>query len=228
MRTNDAARSSTRAAVFSGMPDRWSHEGGLSLFYRDAPVRGDEVILRDAEDVLFYSTGLVRVADIETNTYLPGAIAEHLTSFGGRVPTSSQMSILEWIEAGATASYGTVVEPCNFPQKFPDPEVMLDVYFRGGTVLEALAKSVRWPGEGLFVGEPLARPWGLQEARIDADAGEVVFVTNAIPRGGGAVIEGAASETAPGRTWGKRSWPTSLDGRLYARRSTGLGTTGCG
>ena len=29
------------------------------------------------------------------------------------------MSSLKWLEAGATASYGTVVEPCSFPQKFP-------------------------------------------------------------------------------------------------------------
>jgi threonine synthase len=30
------------------------------------------------------------------------------------------MSALRWLEAGASGSYGTVVEPCNHPAKFPD------------------------------------------------------------------------------------------------------------
>jgi hypothetical protein len=32
-------------------------------------------------------------------------------------------------------------------------------YQAGDTLLEAYWKSVRTPGQGLFVGEPLARPW---------------------------------------------------------------------
>jgi len=196
MRTNDRARSGPRELAFSEMPARWAHDGGLQMFYRDQSA-GDEVVLRETEDVLFYATGAVRVADIDTNTYLPGAVAEHLTSFGGQVPTSGQMSVLAWIEAGATASYGTVVEPCNFPQKFPDPHLLVDVYVRGSTVLEALWKSVVWPGEGLFVGEPLARPWGAQEARIEGD--EVVFTTTALGPFDEAAIEGADSPDGPWR-----------------------------
>jgi len=34
-------------------------------------------------------------------------------------------------------------------------------YLRGDTLLEAYWKSVLMPGQGLFVGEPLARPYGL-------------------------------------------------------------------
>ena len=37
--------------------------------------------------------------------------------------------------------------------------VLLPHYFRGETVIEAYWKSVRMPGQGLFVGEPLARPY---------------------------------------------------------------------
>jgi hypothetical protein len=88
------------------------------------------------------------------------AVADHLTSYGGMIPTSFQMSILEWLKVGVTASYGTLQEPCNYTQKFPDTQVLLPHYFRGETVLEAYWKSVRWPGEGLFIGEPLAKPWG--------------------------------------------------------------------
>jgi hypothetical protein len=53
-----------------------------------------------------------------------------------------------------------VTEPCNLPGKFPRPKVFLSHYLRGETVLEAYWKSVEMPGQGLFVGEPLARPFG--------------------------------------------------------------------
>jgi uncharacterized protein (TIGR03790 family) len=69
------------------------------------------------------------------------------------------MSILRWLDAGATASYGTVVEPCAFPQKFPHPAIVIDRYTRGESLIEAYWKSVAWPGQGLFVGEPLASPY---------------------------------------------------------------------
>jgi len=37
---------------------------------------------------------------------------------------------------------------------------MVRRYVRGESLIEAYWKSVRWPGQGLFLGEPLARPWG--------------------------------------------------------------------
>ena len=69
------------------------------------------------------------------------------------------MSSLRWLEAGATGSYGTVVEPCNFPGKFPDVSVLMRHYLGGETLLEAYWKSVLMPGQGLFIGEPLAAPF---------------------------------------------------------------------
>lgn len=88
-------------------------------------------------DVMFYFTGVARVANLSTNTFLPGAAADHLTSYGGMLTNSSQMSSLEWLKAGATASYGTVVEPCNYTQKFPSPKVMMQHYLAGETLIEA-------------------------------------------------------------------------------------------
>ncbi len=129
-------------------------------------------ILLSKKDVMFYFTGVSRVKDINTNQFLPGAVADHLTSAGGLLrklneikkekllrKNNFQMSILRWLEAGATASYGTVVEPCNFLTKFPYPLVMMHHYLQGDTVVEAYWKSVRMPGQGVFVGEPLARPF---------------------------------------------------------------------
>jgi uncharacterized protein (TIGR03790 family) len=117
--------------------------------------------LSGAEDVMFYFIGLQGVPRITRNRFLPGAVADHLTSFGGLLAGSSQMSVLRWLEAGATASFGTVVEPCNFIDKFPHPRVLMEHYLKGATVLEAYWKSVRTPGQGLFVGEPLASPFRL-------------------------------------------------------------------
>jgi len=115
--------------------------------------------LRDAADVLFYFIGRDRVDGLETLRFVPGAIADHLTSTGGQLTDSAQMSAMRWLEAGATGSYGTVVEPCNVPQKFPHPAVLIAHYLRGDTLIEAYWKSVAMPGQGVFIGEPLAAPF---------------------------------------------------------------------
>jgi uncharacterized protein (TIGR03790 family) len=115
--------------------------------------------LFDVQDVLFYFTGVERVSGLETISFLPGAIADHLTSSGGQLIGSPQMSALRWLEAGATGSYGTVVEPCNMPQKFPHPAVVARHYLAGETLIEAYWKGVAMPGQGVFIGEPLAAPF---------------------------------------------------------------------
>ena len=120
-------------------------------------------VLKDKNDVLFYFTGVTKVEKLDTNTFLPGAMADHLTSFGGKLTDSGQMSSLEWLKAGATGSYGTVVEPCNFVQKFPHPGVAMYHYLQGDNLLHAYWKSVAWVGQGIFIGEPLARPFGKGE-----------------------------------------------------------------
>jgi uncharacterized protein (TIGR03790 family) len=120
-------------------------------------IDGD--VLENRHDVMFYFTGKVKVAAIDTNQFLPGAIADHLTSSGGRLFGSRQMSILRWLDAGATASYGTVVEPCAFTQKFPNPGIVIERYTNGESLIEAYWKSVAWPGQGVFVGELMASPY---------------------------------------------------------------------
>lgn len=116
--------------------------------------------LTNANDVLFYFIGKARVEGLETLNFVPGAIADHLTSTGGMLTDDSgQMSALRWLEAGATGSYGTVIEPCNLPQKFPNPVVAIGRYLLGETLIEAYWKSVLMPGQGVFIGEPLAAPY---------------------------------------------------------------------
>lgn len=113
------------------------------------------------KDVMFYFTGTRQVPYLDSLAFRPGAIADHLTSAGGVLDGSRQMNVLAWIAAGVTGAYGTVVEPCNYPQKFPDPVVVMGRYLGGDTLIEAYWKSVAWPGQGLFVGEPLARPFAV-------------------------------------------------------------------
>lgn len=116
--------------------------------------------LRDKQQVVLLQTGLPQLSGLEVIDWVPGALADHLTSFGGWLERSDgQATALAWIEAGATASYGTVSEPCNHPQKFPHPQLLLLHYMQGATALEAYWKSVAWPQQGVFVGEPLAAPF---------------------------------------------------------------------
>lgn len=115
--------------------------------------------LEGVKDVLVYQTGMAQVAKLDTIGFVPGALADHLTSLGGDLLGTSQMSSLRWLEAGATASYGTVSEPCNHWQKFPNPSVLLRHYLSGNSAIEAYWKSVAWPSQGLFIGEPLAAPY---------------------------------------------------------------------
>ncbi|MBQ5949800.1 TIGR03790 family protein [Massilia sp. ST3] len=116
-------------------------------------------VLEGAQDILIYQTGMAHVQKLETLKFVPGALADHLTSLGGDLLGTAQMSSLRWLEAGATASYGTVSEPCNHWQKFPNPSVLLRRYLSGDTAIEAYWKSVAWPAQGLFIGEPLAAPY---------------------------------------------------------------------
>ena len=148
--TSDKARN-VRSEFYPAVVDKLGKRIQIQIEAADA--------ITGRQDVLFYITGLKQVARIESNKFINGAIADHLTSAGGVLFGGRQMSILRWLDAGATASYGTVVEPCAFPQKFPHPAVVIDRYTRGETLIEAYWKSVAWPGQGLFVGEPLAAPY---------------------------------------------------------------------
>jgi uncharacterized protein (TIGR03790 family) len=192
MRTNDSLRS-VRYPDFMTLAAQWNQPGGLTFDYEDDSASGTGLIT-DKTDVLFYFTGLAQVDQITTNHYLPGAMADHLTSYGGQIPQSGQMSILRWLEAGATGSYGTVVEPCNYTEKFPQASIAVAKYFAGATLLEAYWKSVAWPGEGLFIGDPLARPYGTS---YTVSAGTMTIKTTALVPNTSYQIESAPADTGP-------------------------------
>jgi len=148
--TSEATRNS-RAAFFPPA-------GRIEAKKLDIQRRQAEV-LENAGDIMVYQLGKASVDKLDTLRFLPGALADHLTSYGGDLLGSGQMSSLRWLEAGATASYGTVSEPCSHWQKFPNPSVLLRHYLQGDSAIEAYWKSVAWPAQGLFIGEPLAAPY---------------------------------------------------------------------
>lgn len=138
-------------------------------------------MLLDKQDVMFYFTGMKAVSGLDTLGFLPGAIADHLTSSGGQLTDSRQMSALRWLEAGATGSYGAVVEPCNYPTKFPAPGAVMAHYLHGATLIEAYWKSVAWPQESLFIGEPLAAPFAGH--RVERKNNRILLHTRALKPG---------------------------------------------
>jgi len=155
----------------------------------------DADTLEGRTDVMFEFTGLARVAAMGGNRFVDGAIADHLTSFGGvLLPGGGQTTALEWLEAGATGSYGTSSEPCNFRAKFPEIGVVMAHYLAGETLVEAYWKSVLMPGQGVFVGDPLARPFG--GVRVGRSAAGTVISTRALPPGD-YVLEAGRSSVGP-------------------------------
>ncbi|HEX5399353.1 MAG TPA: TIGR03790 family protein [Verrucomicrobiae bacterium] len=109
-------------------------------------------------NILGLQTGLANFS-LRTNAFVPGALGDSLTSYGGDIlENGGQTTALAFLNAGASGSYGTVVEPCNWTQKFPDP---MDYFYqtRGFSVAEAYYQSLLNPFQGLLVGEPLAAPF---------------------------------------------------------------------
>ncbi|HEV2327804.1 MAG TPA: TIGR03790 family protein [Verrucomicrobiae bacterium] len=105
-----------------------------------------------------YETGLADFS-VPQGVFVPGSVADSLTSFGGIIfGSNSQTNELAFIDAGAAGSYGTVSEPGDDTQKFPNPQV----YFyqaRGFNLAESYYQSINAPFLGLIVGEPLAAPF---------------------------------------------------------------------
>lgn len=162
VRTSDAQRSVRYTDFLQIQPGSIPR---LTINYIDnAAGQGSDFVVSQG-GLMFYFTGLLAVPQIASHGWLPGAVADHLTSLGGvtepGASTGGQMPATAWLQAGATGSYGTVAEPCNLPDKFPRASILLRRYSSGDTLIEAYWKSVRTPGQGLFLGEPLARPWGL-------------------------------------------------------------------
>jgi uncharacterized protein (TIGR03790 family) len=127
-------------------------------------VRGDNSLVwinsnsASFTNLLGLLTGLANLS-LPANAFVNGAMADSLTSYAGDMfDNSGQICVLAFLNAGAAGSYGTVWEPCNYTQKFPDP----CAYFyqdRGFCLAEAYYQSLLNPYQGVLVGEPLSAPF---------------------------------------------------------------------
>ena len=89
----------------------------------------------------------------------PGAICEHLTSYGGDLRSGkTQTPLSELIRAGASGASGTVAEPLAVAAKFPLPSLHVH-YRRGCSLAESFYQSLAAPYQLLVVGDPLCQPW---------------------------------------------------------------------
>ena len=98
---------------------------------------------------------------IGNSSFVPGALADVLTSWSGTIfEYSGQMNLLMLLGYGVSGSYGTVIEPCSYLPKFASPEN----YFyqaRGFSMAECYYLSVTNPYQGLLFGDPLTAPFAL-------------------------------------------------------------------
>jgi len=70
MRTDDKPRN-VRAILYPEILERLSNQFSITVVEANTLV--------DRQDIMFYFTGLPRVKNLETNRFLPGAVADHLT-----------------------------------------------------------------------------------------------------------------------------------------------------
>jgi len=132
--------------------------------------------------VMGLMTGAADIPEVAAGRFhfLPGALADHLTSFGAAFGNTAQTKITAWIKAGATASAGTVVEPMSIWQKFPHARVFAHPV-AGCTLIESFYQAIRCPLQILIIGEPLSAPWGAQSTLSIQGLAAGVAVTNRCP-----------------------------------------------
>lgn len=150
-----------------------------------AGVRCDhvpEAQVRGREDILVLCTGAETV-QLAGNRFVPGALADNLTSFGGcLLDPAGQTSILAFIQYGACGAYGTLSEPTNDLKRWADYTLPAR-YLAGATLGEAYLQTVRDWRFGVVVGDPLAAPFaGVSTITFELPHGGVVSGANPTTR----------------------------------------------
>lgn len=127
-------------------------------------------------DVLGLTTGAASFNWTATGSkFVPGAIGDNLTSFGGRLSAPGQTKLSEFLRHNAAGASGTVVEPYALQAKFPHPLIHAH-YARGCTLAESYYQSLQSPFQQLIVGDALCQPFATRP-KIDVTgltAGEKV------------------------------------------------------
>lgn len=156
---NDDVRANTREPYFpftQGLLEGMNRRVAVLTKDKDGQ---DGVLPKGKADVIGAVVGAAGFAWKGTeSTLLPGALVEHLTSFGADFSHGGQTKLSELLRAGSAGSAGTVGEPLALWQKFPLPSIHVH-YARGCSLAEAYYQSMAGPWQTLVVGDPLARPF---------------------------------------------------------------------
>lgn len=156
---NDDVRANTREPLFPSAVQELRAMDFLAEILTKGEDGQDGRLPRNKTDVLGVVAGTAGFDWSKCgSTIVPGAIAEHLTSFGAHFGTPGQTKCVRFLEAGAAGTCGTVAEPYAVQQKFPVPQVHVH-YARGVSMAEAIYQSVWGPYQLLVLGDPLARPF---------------------------------------------------------------------
>ena len=169
---NDDVRANTREPVFRRTVEALDGLGRKAVVLTKGEDGQDGVLPKGKDDVIGAVLGWAGFSWKDAGSrMLPGAIVEHLTSFGADFTHGGQTKLSELLRHGAAGSSGTVAEPMSFPNKFPDPALHVH-YAAGCSLAEAFYRSLAGPWQTLVVGDPLARPFAsFAKVTIAAPAG---------------------------------------------------------
>lgn len=153
METTDEARSGPRHDFYPAAAQSIVDLGGQAEHLLAVLPEGND-------DVLGVMTGWASPDIVGADmTMLPGSFGDHLTSFAGTFDNGAQTKMSQWIKKGASGSYGTVEEPCNYSGKFPHARMHV-FYYQGLSLGESVLRSLEFvPFQGLIYGDPLTRPF---------------------------------------------------------------------
>ncbi|MFU8780622.1 MAG: TIGR03790 family protein [Kiritimatiellia bacterium] len=147
----------------------------LRSFRREAVVTN--ALPQGAAAVIGIMMGAADVDLSGIGSFVPGAMGEHLTSFGATFDQAGQTKVTRWVDAGVTGTAGTVTEPLAIWAKFPHARFYVH-YLSGCTLIESYYLSVRTPLQTMFLGDPLVAPWAVAASLRIAGIAEGEVVTD--------------------------------------------------
>jgi tetratricopeptide (TPR) repeat protein len=179
---NDDVRARTREPRFEGAVSALRAMGRKAQVLRKGEADQTGVLPVCKTDVLGAVIGSAGFDwDKCQSRILPGAICEHLTSFGAMFNNAGQTKLSELIRHGAAGASGTVNEPYAIQAKFPVPHLHVH-YATGCSLAEAFYQSVWGPYQLLVVGDPLARPFAsFGRVALDLPKGTVAGTVSLTP-----------------------------------------------
>lgn len=118
--------------------------------------------LLNKQNVLGHFGSMYKVTGLETNTWVPGAYYDQLTSTSGALPTGTgQTPITAATDRLASCGTGSISEPNTaLADKFVDIDIFVRAYYVDGlSFAQAVWRSVRRPAGLLMVGDPMMAPY---------------------------------------------------------------------